>query len=324
MKVAEFLESRREEWRTLEQLCNRMQNRRLRKQAPASIAEFAARYRAACADLALADSYQLPPGTVRYLHQLVGRAHNQLYRSRKFNFRTWRHEMLVEVPARLVRDRILWLAMAMFWGTWMISMGLAYYSPGFAERMIGVEGLEGMRESFSKPIEGRSDDDSNIMIGFYIWHNAGIGLQCFAAGMLLGVGGLFVTIFNAASLGAAFGYMARVPEATNFYHFVTAHGPFELTAIVVSAAAGMRLGFSQIDTQGMGRGASLREAGRKAMPTICAAVILFAAAGLIEAFLSPSAAPYGVKATVAIVSTVLLLFYFFGLGLRVRSSDATR
>jgi uncharacterized membrane protein SpoIIM required for sporulation len=296
----------------------------MRNQSPVDITEFAARYRAACADLALADSYQLPPGTVRYLHQLVGRAHNQLYRSRKFNFSAWRHEMLVEVPARLVRDRILWLAMAIFWGTWIVSMGLAYYSPGFAERMMGVEQLESMRSGFAEPLEGRNDDANNLMIGFYIWHNAGIGLQCFAAGMLLGVGGLFVTIFNSAHLGTAFGYMATVPEATNFYHFVTAHGPFELTAIVLSAAAGMRLGFSLIDTQGVDRVASLRAAGRRAMPTICAAVILFAAAGLIEAFLSPSAAPYWVKATVAVVSTLLLLFYIFVLGLRPRSSDATR
>ncbi len=50
---------------------------------------FSALYRAACADLALADAYQLPAETVRYLHQLVGRAHKQLYRSRSFNMSTW-------------------------------------------------------------------------------------------------------------------------------------------------------------------------------------------------------------------------------------------
>ena len=40
-------------------------------------------------DLALADAYQLPPTTVEYLHQLVGRAHNQMYRGRGFNFAAW-------------------------------------------------------------------------------------------------------------------------------------------------------------------------------------------------------------------------------------------
>ncbi len=104
---------------------------------------------------------------------------------------------------------------------------------------------------------------------------------------------------------------------------MTAHGPFELTAIVFSAAAGMRLGFSMVNTQGRTRLASLREAGRQAMPVMGAAMALFAMAGLIEAFLSPSVAPYTVKAAVAIVSAGLLLFYVLGLGLTQRKSVAT-
>ena len=43
-------------------------------------------------------------------------------------------------------------------------------------------------------------------------------------------------------------------------------------------------------------------------------VLLFLLAALIEAFVSPSSAPYAVKAGVAVVSTLLLLFYFVGLG----------
>ena len=66
---------------------------------------------------------------------------------------------------------------------------------------------------------------------------------------------MLVTMFNAISLGAAFGYMARpdVPAGENFFHFVTAHGPFELTAIVLSAGAGLRLGLSWMMTGGLTR-----------------------------------------------------------------------
>ena len=112
------------------------------------------------------------------------------------------------------------------------------------------------------------------------------------------IGGLFELTFNAGFLGAAFGHMARAPQRANFYEFVTAHGPFELTAIVLSAAAGMRLGFSLVETRGLSRGASLRQAGQEAKTTISAAIILFALAAVIEGFLSPSAAPYWVKASV--------------------------
>ena len=73
MKVVDLLESRREQWRELEQLCAQMERWR-RQTVPADTAtRFAALYRAACADLALADAYQLPSASIDYLHQLVGR-----------------------------------------------------------------------------------------------------------------------------------------------------------------------------------------------------------------------------------------------------------
>ena len=98
MKVAEFLKQRRENWQELEQLCVQIESRRTRTLGPAAVDRFAILYRAACADLALADAYQLPPNAVQYLHRLVGRAHNQLYRSRSFDIASWGHSLLVEVP----------------------------------------------------------------------------------------------------------------------------------------------------------------------------------------------------------------------------------
>jgi uncharacterized membrane protein SpoIIM required for sporulation len=156
------------------------------------------------------------------------------------------------------------------------------------------------------------------MSGFYVLHNAGIGLRCFAGGLILGVGGLFITVSNAVQLGALFGHMLLVPARGNFLEFVTAHGPFELTAIVFSAAAGMRLGFSLVATGGLSRAASLRKAVGEATPTMALAVILFCLAAMIEGFVSPSSLPYAVKAGVAIVSTALLLVYVLGLGLMGR------
>ena len=50
------------------------------------------------------------------------------------------------------------------------------------------------------------------------------------------------------------------------------------------------------------------------MPTMGAAMIMFLLAALIEGFLSPSPAPYWVKALVAVVSAGLLMFYFVILG----------
>ena len=307
MKVSDLLESRRTNWRELEQLCAWMEGRSRRTMPARTVSRFSMLYRAACADLALADAYQLPPSTIHYLHQLVGRAHNQLYRARTFNTAAWFQELFVRVPRRLFTDNCLRLAFAIFWGVFLLSGLMAYSSPGFAERVLGKPMMMQLEEHFSEPVSGRPAEVGGMMVGFYVFNNASIGLQCFAFGLLFGIGGLFKTVFNAAFLGAAFGYMGTVPQPEHFFHFVTAHGPFELTAVV-------RLGFSLVDTRGYTRGASLRLAAKETVPTVCAALIMFLLAAMIEAFLSPSAAPYWIKAAVAIISAGMLVFYIVILG----------
>jgi uncharacterized membrane protein SpoIIM required for sporulation len=314
MKVVDLLEKRRSQWRELEGYCARFNDAIVGRQQPADLVRFAALYRAACADLALADAYQLPPNTIQYLHQLVARAHNQLYRSSKFQPKLWLHELFVTLPQQFFNDGYLRVAFGVFWGVFIACMITGFLSIDFCEAIMGKEQMSGLEEMYEKPITGRDLATDQAMSGFYVWHNAGIGLQCFALGMFFGVGGLLVTLQNAAILGTAFGYMATTAQRGNFFHFVTAHGPFELTAIVLSAAAGMRLGFALVNTQGKTRGASLREAGRQAVPAACLAVLLFCLAAVIEAFISPSALPYTVKALVAILSASILTFYFVVLG----------
>jgi uncharacterized membrane protein SpoIIM required for sporulation len=189
--------------------------------------------------------------------------------------------------------------------------------PGFAEDVLGEEQIRGMVQMYENPIDGsqRSGNMNVAAAAFYIRHNTTIGLQCFVWGLLV-IPGILMTIFNAITLGTCFGYMARpdVPEGANFFHFVTAHGPFELTAIVLSAGAGLRLGMSWVVTGGLDRITALQKNGREAMPIMGAAMIMFLLAAFIEGFLSPSGAPYFLKAGTAIVSSCLLAFYFGVLG----------
>ncbi len=155
-----------------------------------------------------------------------------------------------------------------------------------------------------------------IMAAVYIQHNTGIGFQCFALGPLI-LPGMFATIFNAVFLGAAFGYMARpgVDGGDHFLEFVSAHGAFELTAIALSAGIGLRIGIrGWLFTDGLSRMSSLQREGKRAIPIIGVAGVLFFLAALTEGFISPSALPYGFKAIWLIGSSTLLMFYFVVLG----------
>jgi uncharacterized membrane protein SpoIIM required for sporulation len=323
MNVAKLLEKRRADWTELERLCEAMEFRgrtdsvSAKHRGAAGVARFSTLYRSACADLALADAYHLPPNTVTYLHRLVARAHNQLYRTQSVAPGDWIRVLLVEAPQRIFSDGCVRVATIIFFGLFTLSMILGASEdqfPGFAENVVGSIGLEAMEDMYREPLSANPEAYS-AGAAFYIWWNTSIGLQCFAFGILL-VPCVVTLAYNAIVLGASFGYMSRdgVEGADHFFEFVTAHGPFELTAIALSAGAGLRLGMGLFYTRGLSRVDSVREAGRQAVPVMAASAVLFVLAAFTEGFLSPSGAPYLVKVAWSIMSSAMITLYFVILG----------
>jgi uncharacterized membrane protein SpoIIM required for sporulation len=320
MKVAELIENRKPMWSELEQLCE-IASRPRQNLSSASVSRMAALYRAACADLALAESYQLPPNTVEYLHRLVAQAHNQLYRTRKYQWRVWYKRILEDTPRLIFHDGCVQLSTLLFWGLFVVAAFLAFDNqiwPGFAESVVGTDALEQV-EAMYKGFGDRGRGMNPFMAGFYVKHNATIGLTCFVM-MLFILPGLITLSFNAVFLGAIFGYMYR-PElgdaGMNFKNFVTAHGPFELTAIVLSAGAGLRIGMGWLSTGGLRRSDSLLKSAREALPIAMTAVVLFVLAALIEGFISPNTEqyfPWWAKGLIAWLSSALLMIYLVVLG----------
>lgn len=313
MRVADRLAQREASWRELDELLDRLANRRLRTARAAQVVRLGELYRAACADLMLAETHDLPRDTVVYLHALVGRAHNAVYRAQGFRFGDWARALFGTAPRQLRADPALRLSAAVFFGAFLLCALLVAGKPSYAHRLLSDSMIEMMEQSFAEPPgaerkDGLSRNDS-LMAGFYIQHNTSIGLQCFAYGLFFGLGSLYQLLSNAMILGSVFGYMATSPCAVNFFTFVTAHAPFELTAIVFSGAAGLRLGYGLIDTQGQSRLASLRREAHRALPTVGAAVVLFFLAAFLEGYVSASPLPYVAKASIALGCAGVLAAY---------------
>ncbi len=315
------------DWKELERLTKELRSARAFRRADGeTIARFAALYRSTCGDLALAEERRLPPGTIRYLNDLVGVAHNLLYRRQTFDRREFARVFFFDAPRWLLTDAAFWAASALFWIPFLTCEAIAAKNPDFARSVVGSARLEELERMYATPFDETSAFDRVGAAAFYVQHNGGIGLRCFALGTLFAFPGLYVLAFNAVSLGVSFGYMASgaVPPdvAARFAEFTTAHGPFELTAIALSAAAGTRIGFGLIKTNGYARLDSVRRAAIKATPAMVAAFSLFCAAAVLEAFVSPRPSFFGgvfgdastIKRGIAAFSTVLLALYIVGLG----------
>ena len=186
---------------------------------------------------------------------------------------------------------------------------------GFSRAAALAELLERRLQAFYDPASrrlGMREADTNLMMfGFYIWNNTGIGFQTFAGGMLAGVGSVWFLASNGVILGAVSGYLTEIGYTRTFWSFVAGHSSWELIAIALSGAAGLRLGLAIIAPGGMSRRAALVAASRPAVHIMYGAALMFFIAAFVEAFWSPlTEVPFDLKIGVGIAGWVLLLAYF--------------
>jgi uncharacterized membrane protein SpoIIM required for sporulation len=116
------------------------------------------------------------------------------------------------------------------------------------------------------------------------------------------------------------GFLVTRGDSERFFSFVVTHSAFELTAIVLSGAAGLKLGHAMLAPGRLTRTQALMRAARETSPVVfCFTAMLFIAAA-IEAFWSSAGwiAP-GVKYAVGACCWTLVFAY---LGLQGKGHDA--
>ena len=85
------------------------------------------------------------------------------------------------------------------------------------------------------------------------------------------------------------GHLTQIGFSETFWPFVVTHGAFELTAIVLAGAAGLRLGLSFIAPGRLSRVQAMRAAAKRATPIVYGFTLFLVIAAFIEAFWSSSA-----------------------------------
>ncbi len=249
------------------------------------------RYRQACEHLALVQARAWPLHLAERLGTLTQRAHRQIYREPPASLARLVALVRVHFPRRLRGNpRMLWLATLAFCVP-LLALGLATWrDPAFALTVMDAQQLADFDHMYGDggPAVGRQRgaDSDWMMFGYYIRNNISVAFQCFATGLVFGLGSLFFLAANGVLIGAVAGYLTARGLGHNFWPFVATHGAFELTAIVIAGMAGLMLGRALLAPGRETRGAALRGAARQAAVLVGGAVCMLVVAAVLEAFWS--------------------------------------
>jgi uncharacterized membrane protein SpoIIM required for sporulation len=279
-------------------------------------------YRRACEHLALARARAYPAYILDRLERVTSDAHQVIYQHRSLGLARIKDFFAVGFP-RAVRQHAMyvWIAAAAFVLPTVVIGWLVYERPELVLSVLDAEQASQYEQMYSPNAESigrRRDADTDwLMFGFYIRNNITVAFQCFASGLLAGVGSLFFLALNGALSGAVGGYLVERGLSSTFFSFVVTHAAFELTAIVLSGAAGLRIGHAVLAPKRQTRVQALVQAARESMTIVYGFTIMLVIAALIEAFWSSARwLPHVVKYTVAGACWLGVISYFVFQGRR--------
>jgi uncharacterized membrane protein SpoIIM required for sporulation len=251
------------------------------------------------------------PALVAYLTQVVGRAHTAIYGARTRSLRQVAAALTTDYRDAVRRTApFIWVSAALFVAVTVLALAWVTTSPEARAGLLPPYAEEAIRRA------GGQRGDVGIgpgAVSTYIFlNNIRVAFLGFALGITLGIGTLYVLVFNALNIGILAGGFTAFGKAGPFWTLVLPHGLLELTAIFIACGAGLRMGWALVAPGDRRRTTALAEEARGAVVVVAGVVPAFILAGFIEGYVTgrglPSAVELGIGAVVWVAYVAFLLW----------------
>jgi len=310
MTLGTFVRKNRPRWQRLETMLAFIETRGPRRTDRPFLRELTSLYRASTGDLAFAQTHYRGTTVLLFLQQLVGRAHNQIYRPHRLSFRViddfFRQEIPQAVRAHL--QAVTWSAIIFLMG---VALGLSAVQ--FDERAASIILPSSMLDSI---YSGHMWTDSFFSVypgpvapTKLFTGNISVALVAFAGGLSFGLITAWILFLNGFMLGVVFKLCADYGLLGGMLSFVAGHGVLEISSIIVSGGAGFVLANALLNPGSYSRSDAMASQGRSAVRMALACVPALVTAACIEAFISPSHFPVWFKVALGLTMGALLWAY---------------
>ncbi len=284
MKLDRFLRERQPEWDALEGLLGDA-GAKPERLAPDRLRRLGSLYRGAAADLAFARRAFPGDPVTRRLERLVLDGRQQVYADSGGRRSLW--HFLSRGYWQRIRERpwALATALLLLFGPMLLAAVWAIDDPAAAVGVVPDQ-FQGAADPGGRgPI---SAGQSTALSSQIFTNNIRVTFLAVAGGMLAGLGTAAVTIFNGGFVGAIMGLTIENGSSADLFRLILPHGVLELSCISISAAAGLRLGWSMIEPGTLTRARSLQREAGPAMELVLGTMPWLVVAGLVEGYVTPN------------------------------------
>jgi uncharacterized membrane protein SpoIIM required for sporulation len=265
-------------------------------------------------DLAFARTHYPESNTVHYLNGLAGQVHLALAKNkspRKNSFWAfWKYELpliMAGSQGKLVYAFLIFLA----------GIGIGVVSTIYDENFLRLIMSNDYVEMTLKNIKNNDPlgvyaSDGEINMFFYITiHNIQVTFLAFVAGIFFSLGTAFLLARNGIMVGSFQAFMYTKGHLEDSFLVVYIHGVFELSAIILGAAAGFHLGHSLLFPRTFTRMESLKRGAMKGLKIMLGIVPVLIAAGFLESFVTRYTQMPKPLSLLIIFGTLSIIVYYF-------------
>jgi uncharacterized membrane protein SpoIIM required for sporulation len=307
MNMRQFVKRHREEWKQLEGYTVHMQKRG-RKVTGKDISAFQRLYQKAAQHLSYSRTYFPGEEVTVYLNGLVSKSHNILYKDQVTSFQQMRYFFSTKFVGLLLEQwKFIIVAMLLFMFGLLAAFlavaedPLAFYAVMPDEMAGGVDPQQ--------LGEGHDSIDSSLFSAQIMTNNIQVAILAFASGITLGLGTIFILVYNGLIVGGLAAVYWHAGMSYDFWAFIVPHGMVELAAIFIAGGAGLLMGYKLFVPGAYTRSYQLKENAKRSVQLFLGTIPLFIIAGVIEGFITPAELSLEMKYIVALVTVIGLLLY---------------
>lgn len=288
VNASRFRATHAADWARLEALVTRVEKRSVRALSDEDLLALPLLYRTTLSSLSVARETSLDAGLIAYLEQLSTRAYFQIYgvptsaaaQIGRFFSRDW--PQAVQALWRETLAALLLTITAAVVAYLLVRSDPSWFYGIVPEALASGRDPAASYDALSRSIYERQDKMLGTFAAYLFTHNAQIAIFSFALGFAFAIPTALLILYNGLMLGAFMAVFAPKGLALGFAGWLAIHGTTELFAIILSGAAGFHIGTAIAFPGRLTRMDAAVAAGRVAATAMAGAVIMLAAAGLLE------------------------------------------
>ncbi|HEX8436534.1 stage II sporulation protein M [Archangium sp.] len=280
-----FVARRRPDWDALKDLLTRQRAGTLRLEELRTLDVL---YRRASADLAQAQTFYAGSEVHRFLNQLCSQAYGAIYQPPRERLASTLAFFRHDFPRTLRANGAFVAASAgLFVLGILLGAMVVLLEPRGAELLIPqhLRDYIARKEMWTDGI--LSVAPPNAVASGIATNNLTVIIVTFASGILLGLGTVFALLNNGVHLGSVGALCVHEGMGPKLFDFIAAHGPVELSIIVIAGGAGLMVGQALIDPGELPRGQALVLRGQEAVKLVLGCAPFLALIAVVEGFVSP-------------------------------------